>query len=44
MRSTIALNGPYFNTQRMLEQYVLKAYFHGRLPVLVPALEVVLAH
>jgi starch phosphorylase len=27
MRSTIALNGPYFNTQRMLEQYVLNAYF-----------------
>jgi glycogen phosphorylase len=26
MRSTIALNGPYFNTQRTLEQYVLKAY------------------
>jgi starch phosphorylase len=24
-RSTIALNGPYFNTQRMLAQYVLKA-------------------
>jgi starch phosphorylase len=27
MRSTIALNGPYFNTQRMLQQYVLNAYF-----------------
>jgi starch phosphorylase len=27
MRSTIALNGSYFNTQRMLEQYVLNAYF-----------------
>jgi glycogen phosphorylase len=44
MRSTIALNGPYFNTQRMLEQYVLKAYFPGRLPIPVPALESVLAH
>ena len=27
MRSTIAFNGSYFNTQRMLEQYVLNAYF-----------------
>ncbi|MBV8630630.1 MAG: alpha-glucan family phosphorylase [Silvibacterium sp.] len=27
MRSTIALNGSYFNTQRMLEQYVQNAYF-----------------
>jgi starch phosphorylase len=27
MRSTIALNGSYFNTQRMLEQYILNAYF-----------------
>ncbi|MFZ0663515.1 MAG: alpha-glucan family phosphorylase [Acidobacteriaceae bacterium] len=27
MRSAIALNGSYFNTQRMLEQYVLNAYF-----------------
>jgi starch phosphorylase len=44
MRSTIALNGPYFNTQRMLEQYVLKAYFPRRLPKSVPALEAVLAH
>ncbi|HEX5236232.1 MAG TPA: alpha-glucan family phosphorylase [Silvibacterium sp.] len=26
MRSTIALNGSYFNTQRMLEQYLLNAY------------------
>ena len=30
MRSTIAINGPYFNTQRMLKQYVLKAYFPER--------------
>src|ERR1700691_4548344 len=27
MRSTIAFNGSYFNMQRMLEQYVLNAYF-----------------
>ncbi len=30
MRSTIALNGSFFNTQRMLEQYVLNAYFPER--------------
>jgi starch phosphorylase len=27
MRSAIAINGSFFNTQRMLEQYVLGAYF-----------------
>lgn len=27
MRHTIALNGSYFNTHRMMQQYVLKAYF-----------------
>ncbi|HXG31449.1 MAG TPA: alpha-glucan family phosphorylase [Thermodesulfobacteriota bacterium] len=27
MRYSIALNGSFFNTQRMLQQYVLKAYF-----------------
>ncbi len=27
MRHTIALNGAFFNTQRMVQQYVLKAYF-----------------
>jgi starch phosphorylase len=26
MRHAIALNGSFFNTQRMLQQYVLKAY------------------
>jgi starch phosphorylase len=31
MRSTIALNGSYFNTQRMLEQYVQNSYFPERL-------------
>jgi starch phosphorylase len=28
MRHTIALNGAFFNTQRMVTQYVLKAYLH----------------
>ncbi len=27
MLHTIALNGSFFNTQRMMQQYVLKAYF-----------------
>ncbi len=27
MRATIALNGSFFNTQRMMQQYVVKAYF-----------------
>jgi glycogen phosphorylase len=31
MRSTIALNGSFFNTQRMLEQYVINAYFPERI-------------
>ena len=26
MRSCIALNGPYFNTQRMVRDYVVRAY------------------
>lgn len=29
MRHSIALNGSFFNTQRMIQQYVLKAYFSG---------------
>jgi len=28
MLHSIALNGSFFNTQRMMQQYVLKAYFH----------------
>jgi starch phosphorylase len=28
MRHVIALNASYFNTHRMLQQYVLRAYFH----------------
>jgi len=27
MRHAIALNGSFFNTHRMIQQYVLKAYF-----------------
>jgi len=27
MRHAIALNGSFFNTHRMLQQYVLKAYW-----------------
>jgi glycogen phosphorylase len=43
MRSTIALNGSYFNTQRMLEQYVQNSYFpdtgvQSPVPVLEPIL------
>jgi starch phosphorylase len=43
MRSTIAINGPYFNTERMLKQYVSKAYFPGRRRVAMQAAELVLA-
>jgi glycogen phosphorylase len=39
MRSTIAINGPYFNTQRMLKQYALKAYFPQLRPASTPVLE-----
>ncbi len=44
MRSTIALNGSFFNTQRMLEQYVLNAYFpEKRMDCSAERLEQVLA-
>jgi glycogen phosphorylase len=43
MRSTMAINGLYFNTQRMLKQYLSKAYFPGRRRVAVPAAELGLA-
>ncbi len=33
MRSAIALNGSFFNTQRMVRQYVHNSYFPGGLPV-----------
>jgi starch phosphorylase len=44
MRSTIAINGSYFNTQRMLKQYARKAYFPERRRVGAPALELALAY
>ena len=45
MRSTIALNGSFFNTQRMLSQYVLNAYFpQQRVERSLAELEPVLAH
>jgi starch phosphorylase len=43
MRSTIAINGPYFNTERMLKQYVLRAYFPERRRVAARSLERALA-
>jgi starch phosphorylase len=36
MRSTIAINGSYFNTHRMLKEYVLKAYYPQRRAAVVP--------
>ncbi|MEO7084065.1 MAG: alpha-glucan family phosphorylase [Gemmatimonadaceae bacterium] len=36
MRSAIALNGSFFNTQRMVEQYVRNAYFPDELQILAP--------
>jgi len=40
MRSTIALNASYYNTQRMIAQYLLNAYAEssGRIPVELDAL------
>ena len=35
MRSAIALNGSFFNTQRMVEQYIRNAYFPEEAPALV---------
>ena len=32
MRSAISLNGSFFNTQRMVSQYVLNAYFPQDIP------------
>jgi starch phosphorylase len=34
MRSAIAINGSFFNTQRMVEQYVRNAYFPEEVPTL----------
>ncbi|HEY8175199.1 MAG TPA: alpha-glucan family phosphorylase [Gemmatimonadaceae bacterium] len=39
MRSSIALNGSFFNTQRMVEQYVRNAYFPAELLGTVAPLE-----
>jgi starch phosphorylase len=39
MRSAIALNGSFFNTQRMVEQYVRNAYFPAELLGTVAPLE-----
>ena len=36
MRSAIALNASFFNTQRMVRQYVHNAYFPGGLPANMP--------
>jgi starch phosphorylase len=36
MRSAIAINGSFFNTQRMVEQYVRNAYFPDELQILAP--------
>jgi starch phosphorylase len=38
MRLSIALNGSFFNTQRMLNQYVMNAYFLGRQDISVQQL------
>ena len=44
MRSTIALNGGFFNTHRMLQQYIANAYFPEKyVNVSVPAFEPALA-
>jgi starch phosphorylase len=32
MRLTLAVNGCFFNTQRMLQQYLTNAYFSGETP------------
>jgi starch phosphorylase len=39
MRSAIALNGSFFNTQRMVEQYVRNAYFPAEMVGTVVAIE-----
>ena len=32
MRTTLAFNGSYFNTNRMVKQYTRSAYYPERLP------------
>ena len=44
MRSTIALNGSFFNTHRMLQEYISNAYYPDKLATIpVAALESVMA-
>src|ERR1700735_2111952 len=43
MRSTIALNGSFFNTHRMLQEYISNAYYPDKAGVLSAALEPALA-
>jgi glycogen phosphorylase len=44
MRSTVALNGSFFNTNRMLQQYVANAYYpQQNVNISTAALESVLA-
>ncbi len=43
MRSTIALNGSFFNTHRMLQEYISNAYYPDNAGVLSAALEPALA-
>ncbi|MBI4186817.1 MAG: alpha-glucan family phosphorylase [Chloroflexi bacterium] len=40
MRSAIAMNGSYFNTQRMLGQYLQNAYLRGDTNLAVPAADI----
>lgn len=42
MRLAIALNGSFFNTQRMVSQYVLDAYFEGKKSM--PVEQVIIEH
>jgi glycogen phosphorylase len=43
MRSTIALNGSFFNTHRMLQEYISNAYYPESATISVAALESALA-
>jgi glycogen phosphorylase len=43
MRSTIALNGSFFNTHRMLQEYISNAYYPDKAGVLSAALEPAMA-
>jgi starch phosphorylase len=43
MRSTIALNGSFFNTHRMLQEYISNAYYPDKDAVFSNVLEPALA-